>query len=193
MVFSMSVVSSTKMNARQFSLLGEDPPGVRLELVDGEIAVSPSPKPQHSRFEKRLSRVLLTHIIENDLGELLGDTDTVFGEFDVRRPDLLYFSKSRVQLINWGKPIEAAPDLCVEIISPSSVRIDRRDKFPLYAAASVPHYWIADTEARTIEAFILNDGIYQPAGQGRENDVVHLHPFPALAISLGELWPPSQP
>jgi hypothetical protein len=44
----MSRVSTIKMTARQFLELGEDPPGVRLELVDGEIAVSPSPVPRHS-------------------------------------------------------------------------------------------------------------------------------------------------
>jgi Uma2 family endonuclease len=181
---------TTKMTARQFSLLGEDPPGVRLELVDGEIAVSPSPTPDHSRVDRRLGRILLNHLIENDLGELLGDTETVFGEYDVRRPDLHYFIKSRVGLINWGKPIEAPPDLCIEIISPSSVRIDRRDKFRLYATGKVPHYWLIDPEEKTIEAFILNEGVYHPAGQGRDNDVVHLPPLPELGIPLGELWPP---
>ena len=42
----MPVVSTTKMTARQYLMLGEDPPGVRLELVDGEVAVSPSPMPK---------------------------------------------------------------------------------------------------------------------------------------------------
>src|SRR5688500_7578939 len=80
----MPVVSTTKMTARQYLMLGEDPPGVRLELVDGEVAVSPSPMPKHSRVDRRLTRVLLNHIVEHDLGELLGDTDTIFGEHDVR-------------------------------------------------------------------------------------------------------------
>src|SRR6185436_12665212 len=95
----MSRVSTIKMTARQFLQLGEDPPGVRLELVNGEVAVSPSPLPRHSRVEKRLSRILLNHIVEYDLGELLGDTDTIFGEHDVRRPDLIYFTKEREHLI----------------------------------------------------------------------------------------------
>ena len=65
-------VSTIKMTAEQFLQLGEDPPGVRLELVDGEIAVSPSPIPKHSITDKRLSHILMSHILENDLGELLG-------------------------------------------------------------------------------------------------------------------------
>src|SRR3954454_1728323 len=95
----MSRVSTIKMTARQFLELGEDPPGVRLELVDGEVAVSPSPVPRHSFVVFRLARILDDYIDNDDLGELLGDVDTIFGEHDVRRPDLLFFTKARRYLI----------------------------------------------------------------------------------------------
>ncbi len=189
----MSIDSTTKMTARQYALLGEDPPGVRLELVEGEIIVSPSPQPLHSHVDKRLSRILLNHIIDNDLGDLLGDTDTVLDEFNVRRPDLLYFTKAQIALINMKKPIRTMPELCVEIISPSSDTVDRRDKFRQYATARIPHYWIIDPDERTIEAFNLEGPEYQPAGQGRGHDIVSFAPFPDLAIHLDELWPPGQP
>src|SRR6476646_6582920 len=106
----MPVVSTAKMTARQYLMLGEDPPGVRLELVNGEVAVSPSPMPRHSHVEKQLTRILLNHIIEHDLGLLLGDTDTIFGEHDVRRPDLIYFSKEREHLVHEDRAIEGMPD-----------------------------------------------------------------------------------
>src|ERR1700712_3745403 len=92
-------VSTIKMNARQFLMLGEDPPGIRLELVDGEVAVSPSPRPRHSYLSVTLGKWLQTHIEEEDLGILLSDTDTIFGEYDVRRPDYVYFSKHRMHLV----------------------------------------------------------------------------------------------
>src|SRR3954465_4603458 len=92
-------VSTIKMTARQFLMLGEDPPGVRLELVNGEVAVSPSPRPQHSFLDKRLTALLVTHVDRFALGILLGDTDTVFGEYDVRRPDLIFFAKARQHLV----------------------------------------------------------------------------------------------
>src|SRR5213078_4877192 len=95
----MSRVSTIKMTARQFLELGEDPPGVRLELVDGEIAVSPSPIPDHGYVVVQLSRLLGNHIEAHDLGMLLPDVDTIFGEHDVRRPDLFFFRKSRLHFI----------------------------------------------------------------------------------------------
>jgi hypothetical protein len=55
-------VSTIKMTARQFLELGEDPPGVHLELVDGEVAVSPSPTPLHSYVVMRLGAMLTDHV-----------------------------------------------------------------------------------------------------------------------------------
>ena len=188
----MPIVSTAKMTARQFSQLGEDPPGIRLELVNGEVAVSPSPRPRHSRVDRRLTRVLLNHIIEHDLGELLGDTDTIFGEFDVRRPDMVYFTKEREHLIPEDEAIDGPPDLCIEIISPKSKRIDRDDKFKQYAKGGVNYYWIVDPFPRTVDAFQLAGKKYREVGRGSGNNIVRLPPFPDLEIALGEIWFPKR-
>src|SRR6266478_1844473 len=144
----MPTLSTTKLTAGQFFCLGDDPPGVRLELVDGNVAVSPSPRPPHSHVCQQLSYVLVGHIKAHDLGMLLGDVDTIFGEYDVRRPDLIYFRKDRVHLIDPDEAIDGSPDLCIEIVSPSSGTIDRKDKFKQYASARVPFYWIVDPPAK---------------------------------------------
>lgn len=180
-------VSTTKMTARQFLQLGEDPPGLRLELVDGEVAVSPSPIPDHSRVIMSLARILGNHVEENDLGELLADVDTIFGEHDVRRPDILFFAKSRRHLIG-EKAIEGPPDLCVEVTNPGSNRIDRKDKFKQYAQVGVAHYWIIDPAERTVEAFRLERGTYIEAARGQGTAAVRLEPFSDLNIPLTKLW-----
>jgi Uma2 family endonuclease len=185
----MSIVSTTKMTARQFLELGEDPPGVRLELVNGEVAVSPSPIPKHGYTVLRLARVLGNHIEERDLGRLYPDVDTIFGEHDVRRPDLLFFAKHRVHLIG-EKAMEGPPDLCIEVISPSSTRVDRRDKFRQYAKGGVKYYWILDPKPRTIEGYRLVRGKYRLTGKGKNSDIVQLPPFGDLKIPLNELWQP---
>src|SRR5215207_8922673 len=95
----MSRVNTIKMTARQFLELGEDPPGVRLELVNGEIAVSPSPIPSHGYTVIKLAKLLDTHVETHRLGRVYPDVDTIFGEHDVRRPDLLFFSTGRLHLI----------------------------------------------------------------------------------------------
>lgn len=185
----MSRVSTIKMTARQFLELGEDPPGVRLELVDGEIAVSPSPLPRHSFTVVALGALLKNHIDEDDLGELLMDVDTIFGEHDVRRPDLLYFTSARRHFIG-EKAIEGPPDLCVEVLSPTSGRTDRKEKFAQYAAGKVKYYWIVDPKQRTIESYRLSGGKYVGRVRGSGSDVVKLPPFAKLAIPLAKLWRP---
>jgi Uma2 family endonuclease len=131
----------------------------------------------------------MTHIRRQKLGRLYGDVDTIFGEHDVRRPDLLYFSKERVHLIG-RKAMEGPPDLCVEIISPSSRELDREDKFKQYAKGGVASYWIIDPEQRTAEAYTLVRGKYKLAARGKNDQVVKFPPFHDLEIPLGELWHP---
>jgi Uma2 family endonuclease len=182
-------VSTIKMTARQFLELGEDPPGVRLELVNGEIAVSPSPIPNHSYVVGTLYSILRGHVDEHDFGQLFLDVDTIFGEHDVRRPDILYFSNNRLHLIG-DKAMEGPPDLAVEVLSPSSVTTDRKDKAKLYAAGKVKYYWIVDPKQRTIEAYRLSGGKYVGRVRGSGSDIVQLPPFADLKIPLGKLWRP---
>jgi Uma2 family endonuclease len=185
----MSITSTIKMTARQFLELGEDPAGVRLELVNGEVAVSPSPIPDHSYIETMLKILLGQHILAHDLGRLYGDVDTLFGPHDVRRPDIIFFAKSRLHLVG-KKAMEGPPDLCIEILSPSSATIDKVDKYEQYQSAGVVHYWIIDPEHRTAQAYQLTAGQYTSAAQGRDQDTVHFPPFIDLALPLAQIWHP---
>ena len=175
------------MTAKQFLLLGEDPPGIRLELVDGEVFVSPSPTPAHARAIIKLAFLLEDHIERNHLGELFGDVDTILDRFTVRRPDLLFFSAARRHFV--GKmAMEGPPDLAIEVISPSSIAIDREDKFEEYRKAGVTYYWMVDPAARTMEGWELREGQYQSLGKGSGGDVMRLAPFADLQLPLARLW-----
>jgi Uma2 family endonuclease len=174
------------MTANQYLKLGEDPPGVRLELVEGEIALSPRATPKHSHAVVQLILILGPHIRARKLGELFQDVDTILDRFNVRRPDILFFTTDRTHLIG-DRAMEGPPDLAIEVISPSSVHVDRADKFAQYADAGIADYWLVDPEAHAIEAWHLQQGKYIPSGQGREADVVNLPPFNDLAIPLSQL------
>lgn len=186
----MPVVSTVKMTARQFLALGDNPPGVRLELVNGEVAVSPSPRPRHSYVFVELLTLLRIYVGKNDLGRVMAEVDTMFGLHDVRQPDLIYFRKDRVHLIDLDHALNAAPDLCVEIVSPSSRTIDRVDKFEQYAAAGIAYYWIVDPANKVIEGYRLANGRYELSGSGRGTDEVTLLPFADLKIALADVWAP---
>ena len=87
--------------------------------------------------------------------------------------------------------IEGAPTLVVEVISPSSGAIDRRRKLQLYARYAVPHYWIVDPPARTIEAHAFAQGRYHEAGVLSGTTPAPLLPFSDLILDPREIWPAS--
>jgi Uma2 family endonuclease len=138
-----------------------------------------------------LTHLLMQHIRAGNLGRLYGDVDTIFGEYDVRRPDLLFYSTDRLHLVG-KKAMEGPPDLAVEIISPSSAKIDRKQKFDQYAEGGVAYYWIVDPAMKTIEAYKLSRGKYRLAGGGKGKQIVRLVPFEDLELPLGELWQPTE-
>jgi Uma2 family endonuclease len=184
----MPVASTIKMRADQFLQLGEDPPGVRLELVNGEIVVSPSPIPDHSTVIFALGRLLGNHNEEHQLGELFGDVDTILDQYNVRRPDILFFFNDRLDLVG-EKAMEGPPDLAIEVISPSSVEVDRRQKFNEYRKAGVKYYyWIVDPAKRSFEGYVLKSRRYILAGKATGEQSISLPPFDDLQIPLGKLW-----
>ena len=179
-----------RLTADQYLKLGEDPPGVRLELVNGEIIVSASPSTPPAYTLTRLLVALANHVVAKNLGVVMSDTDHVLGMYDVRRPDIYFFSKDRIHLIEEG-PIRHPPDLAVEVVSPTSGRVDRIEKFEQYRAFGIAHYWIVDPKARAAKAFkLLRRRKYSPAGAGSRNDIVNFPPFEDLDIALGDLWWP---
>ncbi len=183
------VGSTIRMTAQQFLQLGEDPPGVRLELVDGEIIVSPSPIPNHSYALLKLARLIDEYVERQQLGQVFSDIDSILDDYNVRRPDISFYAADRLHLIG-EKALEGPADLCVEVVSPSSIQVDQRDKFDQYARAGVAHYWIVDPARRTAEGYALREGSYRLTASGRDADVLRLPPFVDLELPLGRLWRP---
>jgi Uma2 family endonuclease len=182
-----------KLTARQFRALRPDPPGTRLELARGEVAVSPSPGLDHQRAVYRLAGILGDYVEANGLGTVNIDVDVLLGRHEVRRPDVFFVNAARRHILG-RRVVKGAPDLCVEITSPGprNRRIDRREKLDVYRQAGVAFYWIVDLAGRSIEAYALKDHEYVLSGTGKETDIVRLPPFDDLPVPLEKLWHPTQ-
>ncbi len=132
--------------------------------------MSPSPTPTHQRILRSLVVALHLFVEEHDSGELLfAPMDVYLSEIDTPQPDILFIAKARLDIIG-EKYIEDAPDLIVEILSPSTAYYDLKKKKRLYEASGVKEYWIVDPEAREIEIYALVEGRFElfgrEAGQG---------------------------
>ena len=146
------------------------PEGAPYQLIGGELVMSPSPTPTHQRISLNLSVALYLFVKEHDLGQILvAPMDVYLSETDTPQPDILFIAKTRLGIIG-EKYVDGAPDLVVEILSPSAAYYDLKKKKRLYEASGVKEYWIVEPEAQEIEVYALVEGRFdlfgREAGQG---------------------------
>ena len=140
------------------------PDDTRYELLDGELILSPSARTAHQRTSGNIYYSLRTFVEENKLGEVFhAPYDVVLDDFNVVQPDILFVSSERSHIIT-DLNIQGAPDLVIEILSPSTARRDRTQKRALYERRGVPEYWLASADAKSVQVLTLQDGEYRVAG-----------------------------
>jgi Uma2 family endonuclease len=163
--------------------------GKRYEIHDGELSVSPTPTFRHQDVLAALLGILRAHVLASDLGAVVPAPITVIlAETSIVEPDIIYIAKHRMSIVSARGTVDGAPTLAVEILSPSTARIDRQRKMQLYARYGVPHYWIVDTDARVIDVYRLESGAYGPPDRRGGADLTGLPPFPGLMIDAATLW-----
>ena len=103
------------------------------------------------------------------------------------QPDILFVKLGRLERL--GKDcLEGAPDLIVEILSPSNWVFDRQEKIQAYESAGVPEYWIIDCRARTVEVFLLEEARYRLAGKLRTGERVHATQLEGFSVAEEEIF-----
>ncbi len=163
----------------------------RFELLEGElIPMPPSPGFAHQSVSLELVTRLHLFVQERTLGTVLeAPFDVVLGEpgeEQVVQPDILFVSKERRRIIQEDE-IRGAPDLVVEILSPSTKEKDRTYKRRLYAKYGVREYWIADPDSQTIEVLTLGKRGYERAGLYHKNEILESPLLSGLRIPLSEV------
>ena len=129
----------------------------RYQLLDGELILAPSPIAKHQRISRRLLVALDQFVQSRDLGEAFGAPfDVVLSDYDVAQPDILFVSNARSEIITEAN-VQGAPDLVVEILSPSTAQYDQGYKRTLYGRSGVREYWLVDPEAETVEVLTSSD------------------------------------
>jgi Uma2 family endonuclease len=136
-----------------------------MELIKGEVIVSPAPKNTHQRIVLAAAKLLLSLVEEHQLaGEVaISPNDVHLSADTVLQPDVFWVSaeNERCQLGEddyW----HGAPDLVVEVLSPGTAVRDKTIKFELYQQHGVHEYWIV--ESSYMEVYTLTDGTFQRVG-----------------------------
>ena len=118
--------------------------GSRYEVIDGELFVTPAPSLIHQRAILGLAYLLGPYLEEQRLGEvIISPADVMYGPRTMVEPDLFAIPITPGPLPRAWEEVGRLL-LTVEVLSPSTLYVDRGDKRELYSRKGVPEYWIID-------------------------------------------------
>jgi Uma2 family endonuclease len=103
----------------------------------------------------------------------------------IREPDIFFIAKAHEDRI--GERVCGVPDLIVEVISSSTLKTDRMEKFEEYAKAGVAEYWLVDPQARTIEVYALQQGAYLLRGKWGAGETASSGLLSGFAVGVDEV------
>lgn len=175
--------------------------GWQYEVIKGVLYVTPAPKPRHQRVSRDLEFRMWDFARTQQLGEVYDAPVDVYlpGQETPVQPDLIFIIQDRLHIVDLDDAIRGAPDLIVEVLSPSNWIVDRKDKLALYAETGVREYWIVDpksygepfdpAEARPgrIDVYALREAGYELLGRWGAGETVHSEVLRGFSVAVDEL------
>lgn len=184
----MPLAVRTPYTYREYLALPDD--GKRYEIIDGDLFVSPAPRPWHQTVSRRIQYALMQQLEDPGIAWVFNaPTDLLLADTDVMQPDIVVVRCDRPEVIG-DKALLGRPDLLVEILSPSSVDRDRHLKRMAYGRHSVPEYWIVEPEAGCVDQYLLGPGGLTLAARFDRSDVLTSPSFPEVRIVLAKVFAP---
>jgi Uma2 family endonuclease len=184
------MASPVKRRATYDDLLGVPEHRVA-EIVDGDLHSSPRPSSRHAFASSGLGADLLVAFQRGRGGPggwWIVDEPELHLAGDVLVPDLAGWKRERMPEFPDTTAFTLRPDWVCEVISPSTERLDRARKMPVYAREKVPHLWLLNPQARTLEVYGLADGRWLLLATHEGDARVRAEPFDAIELELGSLW-----
>ena len=162
--------------------------GRRYEIHGGELVVVPSPLPAHQIVAVEILAVLNDYRRRSGGLVLPAPLDIVFDEHDVVQPDVVFFRAERCGLVRPFAVTRAAPDIAVEVLSPSTAAVDRGRKMRMFARYGVPEVWIIDPVDQQIEVHVPAAGGYRRAQTASAGDTVRSVLLPDLTFDAARVF-----
>jgi len=180
------MVDSTidRVSAQEFMALPES--NMPMELIEGEIIVSPTPNIPHQRLVFKLGKLVEANIPDGEV--IIAPMDVYLDDENVFQPDVFWISANGNCKPVENKHFRGAPDLVIEVLSPSTATKDRKTKFALYEKFGVREYWLVDPEAQLIEVYRLVEGAYGRPTHFGKGETLIAAVLNAAAISLDAVF-----
>jgi len=181
----MSAVAKP-FTAADYRQMEED--GRRYEVLEGILLMAPAPNRFHQAISRNLCRILYSFLHEHRLGRAYNAPfDVYFDDINVAQPDLVFVANdSKAKLLPEG--VSGAPDLLVEILSPSTSTRDLVTKRQLYARTAVREFWVISPETRQLQVYDLPSEPSRPTHFFVEGDRYESPLLPGLQLAVTELF-----
>ena len=165
------------------------PEGAPYQLIEGELIMTPAPNPRHQIISANIFKRLSQFTDEKQAGmALYSPVDVYLEEENAFQPDIVFISKMRQDIIKQDG-IYGAPDMVIEILSPSTAYYDIKKKFKVYERYGVKEYWIVDPKMKGVEIFIPTPkGEFELSSKCYETGVAKSILLAGLEIDLKDIF-----
>jgi Uma2 family endonuclease len=186
-----AVMSEPATRSATYEDLLQVPENLVAEIIHGQLVTHPRPAPRHAVASSSLGIEVGGPFDKGRSGPggwwILDEPELHLGPH-VLVPDLAGWRRERLPALPDTAWFELAPNWVCEVLSPSTARVDRVEKLPIYAAAGVRHAWLIDPDLRTLEAFENQDGRWLLLAARANDNPLQLPPFDAISFPLDALW-----
>ncbi len=159
---------------------------LRRELIGGELIVTAAPAPRHQDAVMTIAGELFIYVKTHGGKVYPAPTDVFFSDVDVVEPDVLFVTQPSLDKVE-AKFVRGAPDLVIEVSSPTTRRLELVRKRDLYERFGVPEYWYVDLDADRVEVYRLDHDRYDmPIILGPADTLTSPH-LPGLSIAVAEV------
>lgn len=183
----MPLATELKLTVEDYFALPEG--GPRCQLIDGElIPMAPAPNRFHQAVLGNLHLLIAQWLKKNPIGELyLAPFDVQLDSLNLFQPDLVFVSRKRSSIFS-NTGTQGAPDLVVEILSPSTARLDLGTKRSLYAQHGVDEMWIVDPDGLEVRIYRFAELADRPVAVYYSGDTFQSAHFPGLSLPVDEVF-----
>ncbi len=163
------------------------------EIVAGDLYTHPRPRPRHARVVSAVGMDIGGAFDRGRGGPggwwIIDEPELHLGsDPDIIVPDLAGWRRDRMPELPEEAYFTLAPDWACEVLSPSTAQLDRTGKLPIYAREKVPHVWLIDPDAETLEVFELDGDTFRLRATHPGDAVIRAVPFDAIELELAALW-----
>lgn len=178
------IIREQPLTYEDYEKLSED--GNRYELADGKLElISPSASVRHQLISFQIQKNI-AESCESEYFILVAPIDVILSPVEVRQPDLVMIHRSRIHIMK-NRGIDGAPDLVVEILSPSSIKRDRVSKLKTYAHYRIPEYWIVDPFNNSLEQYFLDEERFELVEVYVEDEQIKSKHVLCVSFSMNEI------